>query len=293
MRALLAIAGLFAIGFPLSGASAAEIDDFLACLEDRSAAMVSAHRGGPAAGYPENALETLQRGAANGLRMFELDVASSRDGELFLMHDRTLDRTTTGAGDIGATDWADIRELRLKDNDGAVTSFAPPTLRATLAWAAEVEVFLTLDIKGDADTAAIAEAVAAAGMGPRVVYIARSTEQAQSLLAQTPGAMASVPPDAVASGAIDDDRALVWAGFRDFDPARIAALDDAGLYVNFGTLGFGDSYDDRIAASGDDSGYLDFVAAGLHVISSDRPLAARAALNAAGRSWDSDGACAR
>ncbi len=275
----------------LSDGAAADIDDFLACLEDTSAAMVSAHRGGPAPGYPENALATLKRGAAAGLRMFEVDVATARNGVLLLMHDRTLDRTTTGAGPVAAADWDDIRALRLKDNDGNVTPFAPPSLREALAWAAESDVYLTLDIKGEADAAAIAEAVAAAGMGDRVIYLARSLEQTRRLLALTPDAMASVAPDAVQKGAIAVDRAVVWTGFRDFDPARIAALDDAGLYVNFGTLGFGDSYDDRIAASGDDSAYTDFADAGLHVISSDRPLAARAALRDAGRSWDSAPAC--
>lgn len=56
-----------------------------------------AHRGGGALA-PENTLAAFRTGAAYGFRMYECDVKLSADGQLFLLHDDTLDRTTSGQG---------------------------------------------------------------------------------------------------------------------------------------------------------------------------------------------------
>ena len=44
------------------------------------------------------------------------------------MHDNTLDRTTTGKGEIKNWTLADIKKLKLKDKDGKVTNYVVPTL---------------------------------------------------------------------------------------------------------------------------------------------------------------------
>ena len=69
-----------------------------------------AHRG---AGLlaPENTLAAFRLGAHHGYRMFECDVKLSRDGEVFLMHDATLERTTNGSGIGGALDWRALSQL--------------------------------------------------------------------------------------------------------------------------------------------------------------------------------------
>ncbi|MEO8020663.1 glycerophosphodiester phosphodiesterase [Polaromonas sp.] len=63
-----------------------------------------AHRG---AGKfaPENTLAAFRLGAAHGYRMFECDAKLSADGVLFLMHDTTLERTTSGRGTGGDQPW--------------------------------------------------------------------------------------------------------------------------------------------------------------------------------------------
>ena len=70
-----------------------DLNTFFDCLDDAGLALVSAHRGGPAEGLPENALETLQATLASVPAMMEIDVAQSADGVLFLMHDDRRDRT--------------------------------------------------------------------------------------------------------------------------------------------------------------------------------------------------------
>jgi glycerophosphoryl diester phosphodiesterase len=69
-----------------------------------------AHRG--AAGQaPENTLAALRRAAELGARWVEFDVKLSRDGRLYLLHDDTLDRTTSGRGPAAPRAWAELAAL--------------------------------------------------------------------------------------------------------------------------------------------------------------------------------------
>jgi glycerophosphoryl diester phosphodiesterase len=69
-----------------------------------------AHRGAGKRA-PENTLAAFKLGASFGYRMFECDVQVSADGVPFLLHDDTLDRTTTGHGLACAQTWAELRKL--------------------------------------------------------------------------------------------------------------------------------------------------------------------------------------
>lgn len=70
-----------------------------------------AHRGAGKRA-PENTLAAIRVGMAYGYRMFEFDVKLGRDGSLFLLHDETLDRTTTdGRGPVAGLDWGRIAGL--------------------------------------------------------------------------------------------------------------------------------------------------------------------------------------
>ena len=69
-----------------------------------------AHRGAGRLA-PENTLAAFRLGAAHGYRAFECDVKLSRDGVPFLLHDSTLERTTSGQGPADALDWAELSRL--------------------------------------------------------------------------------------------------------------------------------------------------------------------------------------
>jgi glycerophosphoryl diester phosphodiesterase len=60
---------------------------------------------------PENTLASIQRALDAGVEAVEIDVHLSRDGHLVVIHDETLDRTTDGAGPVGALDLADLQAL--------------------------------------------------------------------------------------------------------------------------------------------------------------------------------------
>lgn len=69
-----------------------------------------AHRGAGRLA-PENTLAAFKLGHAWGYRMFECDVRLSADGQAFLLHDDTLERTTDGEGDALARNWAELAGL--------------------------------------------------------------------------------------------------------------------------------------------------------------------------------------
>ncbi len=69
-----------------------------------------AHRGAGKLA-PENTLAAFKLGASYGYRMFECDVKLSADGVPFLLHDNTLNRTTTGKGTAGEQTWSELSQL--------------------------------------------------------------------------------------------------------------------------------------------------------------------------------------
>ena len=69
-----------------------------------------AHRGAGKLA-PENTLAAFRLGASHGYTAFECDVKLSADGVPFLLHDDTLDRTTSGRGAAGVCFWTDLSRL--------------------------------------------------------------------------------------------------------------------------------------------------------------------------------------
>ena len=69
-----------------------------------------AHRGAGKLA-PENTLAAFRIGAAHGYRAFECDVKLSADGVPFLLHDASLQRTTSGTGAAGERSWSELSRL--------------------------------------------------------------------------------------------------------------------------------------------------------------------------------------
>jgi glycerophosphoryl diester phosphodiesterase len=97
--------------------------------------FTSAHRGHSAAA-PENTLAALDAAWRAGATVAEIDVRMSRDGQLVLMHDRTLDRTTNGRGAVSAMTAAELGRLDAGSWFGPAFAGEPiPRLDTVLAWA--------------------------------------------------------------------------------------------------------------------------------------------------------------
>lgn len=97
--------------------------------------LVSAHRGGPVPGYPENCIETFEHTLEHAYSMLEIDLRYSKDGHIVLHHDTTLDRTTTGTGPVDSLTLAELKKLKLIDREGTITDYRIPTLDEAIEWA--------------------------------------------------------------------------------------------------------------------------------------------------------------
>ena len=95
------------------------------CVSNR--VLVAAHRGDSQCA-PENSLAAIEASLTLGIDILEIDVRCTRDGELVVMHDRTLDRTTTGTGPINDRPWREVQTLRLRDQLGRPTDQRVPGL---------------------------------------------------------------------------------------------------------------------------------------------------------------------
>jgi len=255
------------------------------CLRENDAITIAAHRGGPARGYPENALETLKYNFERGIEVFEVDVAESQDGVLFLHHDRSLGRTTTGDGQLVEKDWDEIRRLRLKDTAGVVTDFSPVKLTDALLWARQSGAILELDRKSSTSFRNILSAVRAAEAGENVVMISYSSEQAAEIAALAPDVVLTASAygrddlDALAASGVPLGNLVAWTGTRAPDPAAWERLRREGVEPAFGTLGRpGERLDDTYAADGDLSEFVEIEDAGLVLLSTDIPLEVAAVL---------------
>lgn len=108
--------------------------------------LISAHRGGARQGFPENCIATFENTLRSTHALLEVDPRYTKDGAIVLMHDATLERTTTGQGNVADYTLAQLQELRLKDTEGNVTDYRIPTLDEALAWA-KGKTVLVLDQK--------------------------------------------------------------------------------------------------------------------------------------------------
>lgn len=88
--------------------------------------LVVSHRG-DWRNAPENSLQAIQNCINMGADMVEVDLKMSKDGHLILMHDKTLNRTTTGKGRPEEYTLAELKAMRLKNGAGCKTRHQIPT----------------------------------------------------------------------------------------------------------------------------------------------------------------------
>ena len=108
--------------------------------------LISGHRGGHIADFPENCIESFEYVLKHTPAFFEIDPRLTKDSVIVLLHDATLDRTTTGKGKLADYTWEEVRKLRLKDRDGKITPYRIPMLSEAIEWA-RGKTILNLDKK--------------------------------------------------------------------------------------------------------------------------------------------------
>ena len=258
------------------------------CVRERGVA-ISAHRGQSADDQPENSIAAIEAtGRAIPGAIVELDAVLTSDGRLVLMHDDTMDRTTTGQGRVADLTLAQVQAARLRAPDGTLTDAAPPTLARALQAAGRVGAIASLDLKpaDEAATVVLARAVIdevrRSGAADRVILITYSPETARAVASLAPEMMVSAGAKTLAAlDGLSRPQILAWTGAGEPNPQAWAAMKAAGVEAQFGTLGApGRRLDDRFAEDGDPGEYRDLYAQGVTVIATDTPLTVRRVLAA-------------
>lgn len=216
---------------------------------------IVAHRGFKRVA-PENTIAALEAAAAAGADYMEIDVRRTSDGELILMHDRTVDRTTTGHGAVRDLTLATIRGL---DAGGQRI----PTLREALLWARAKGVRIDIDHK-DGPVEEIARLIRETEMTDRVV-IEGSLENLKHFSRLLPG-VDTMPKVESAAGIPAVCAALRTTVIRLSlaqlaQPQAVAAVHRCGARVSVTILGNQDS----------EEGIRRVIAQGAELIETDHP----------------------
>jgi glycerophosphoryl diester phosphodiesterase len=223
--------------------------------------VVIAHRGEHRA-HPENTLPAFQAAIDAGADSFELDVRTTSDGRLVLMHDARVDRTTNGSGAVRAMTFDQIRAL------DAGAKFSPrfagakvPSFEEALALA-HGKIGVYVDCK-DIAPADLAVALAKADMLNSVVIYggAGFLKKVQALnpsLKIMPEAYSAVTLEKLL---LDLKPRVVAFDAGDFTGDAIAVAKRAGV----------DIYVDRLGSADNASAWQDAVDRGAAGIQTDRP----------------------
>ncbi len=171
-------------------------------LLDPGARLVIGHRG--ASGLaPENTLTSFDLALAQGAHAVEFDVRVTADGVPIVIHDPTLDRTTSGTGSVRSLQFADLASVDAGAKfspDGRTMPFRDqgvriPTLRSVLERYPEVP--LLIEIKAAEAQVAVREELLRAGAERRAV-VASFLHSALDAFRQPPFLVGASRPDIVA-----------------------------------------------------------------------------------------------
>lgn len=184
--------GLIVEGDPAAVAGA--YDEFDAFVKPRHvlsrSPLVVAHRGVPYQ-YNENSLEGFQAAIEAGATHIEVDAHLTKDGEIVIMHDATIDRTTDGQGRIAAMTLEELRQYKIvKNYGGTPTGHASsiPTVDELFALSRSSDILLFFEIKtADAAFANIfRQKVEQYDMQDRIVVISFDRNQLSNVRREIP-----------------------------------------------------------------------------------------------------------
>jgi glycerophosphoryl diester phosphodiesterase len=242
--------------------------------------LISAHRGGTASKFPENCLATFENTLQYLPALLECDVQLSKDGQLVMMHDAELERTTNGQGKLLDKTYEELQQLRLEDGENYLTSYKIPSLAEVLLWAKDKAV-LTLDVKKGVPPARIVKAIQQAKAESYVVVITYSIEEVITYHSLLPSLMISATVKNVgdfrrlqASG-IPLNQVLAFVGVSEPPPALYQLLHNKGIPCILGTIG----NLDQKAAARTTQVYAELVERGADIIATDRPREVAKALS--------------
>ena len=243
---------------------------------------ISVHRGGKDLyKYPENCLETMNYINDSIPAIYEIDIAQTKDGQLILMHDNSINRTTTGSGLVRKMTYKELRNYNLVDDFGNKTSFKIPLFKEVLSWAKANDVILTVDIKRSVVQKVVIDAIRIANAQNNCILITYDIAQAKSAFSYAPELLLSVSArshdefDRLLNANIPVDNMVAFTGTRLSSSSLYERLHENNIVCMLGTLG----NLDRQAKVRGDALYASWKAKGIDIIATDRAFEAFRAIN--------------
>lgn len=236
--------------------------------------LISGHRGGAAKGYPENCIETFEHVLRYTPATFEIDPRLTKDSVIVLMHDATLDRTTSGTGKLSDYTWEELKELRLKDSEGNVTDFRIPTLDEVIEWAKGKTVVI-LD-KKDVPLEMTAKIIREHNAESHVMITVHTAEQAKFYYEDNPAVMFEAFVRTREALYSYEEADIPWSHIMAYvGPETVSVaielcemLHERGVMCMVSAAPKYDKLDSLRRAAA----YRDIIAAGVDIIESDRPI---------------------
>lgn len=285
--------------------------------------LIAAHRGGwkerGAIILPENSIAGIEYSIALGAEIVEIDVRLSKDGELVVMHDSWLDRTTTCRGEVFSRTVAELGRCRLVvEGTGVATDERVATLREVLL-ATRGRILVNVDNKiGYEAIQAIAALARELGMADEIIVKENiwNRQRLDTVKAVLPRTTAIRFMPIIADDAVEDPRfveevtkafapdaveMVAWRGERSLVPSEpgalfgsrmraVAARGDWHIWVNTypilnkpsGYLARGRGDELAVAAGFPEEVYGFWAERGATIIQTDEPKAAIGWLEANG-----------
>ncbi len=235
---------------------------------------ISAHRGGHFDDFPENSLEGFQHMLKENSVMIEMDVQTSKDGVLHLMHDNSVDRTTNGSGKGPDLMWEEMADLKLKNDDGSLTEYQIPLFQDVLTWA-KGKTILFVDIKRAVPYERVLSEIEEVGAEAYCVIITYSIGAAKKIHRLNPDVLISISARNQEEWAkckesgIPLEKMVAFTGTRRSDESLYEDIHANGVCAIMGTMG---NIDKQAKAKGG-TVYADLRAKGIDIFATDYPLA--------------------
>ncbi len=269
---------------PTGGPS--DLKKILAAFHDANSdvVLVASHRAAHLRA-PENSLPAICDAILLGVDAVELDVRTTKDDSVILMHDRTVDRTTTGTGRVRDLTFAEIQQLHFKKElpPGDTTNVHVPTLREALLTASG-HLLVDIDWK-DASARDLVQVVRETGTLWQVIFFSRNFAKLDSVHILAPEAL--VMPRAKSADEIDSILAHfhppvvhIDPGFYNSEVVQKLKFGRSRIWIN--SLGKPDLLQVFL---GKKRTFGKLIAGGANIVQTDRPQAWLDYLRKQGRHW--------
>ncbi len=190
-----------------------------------------AHRGAVGHGQPENTVAAFRHAIESGAQAIEIDLRGTKDGEIVVVHDATVNRTTNGRGAVAELTLAEVRQLDAGSGERI------PTYQEVLQLVSGTGIVLLLDIKkgGVLDRSKVVRVTEEHGAVANVIVGTRTLEDLRTFheLSPSPRTLGFVDEveDIAPFAQAGADIIRLWPKWIDADPGLVGKVQALGKPV--------------------------------------------------------------